>query len=181
MSEDDKLTQFRKMVGSSRHLTERHAKLTDQVKQSARELGVHLSDEEIAGSWTFRTAVYGNHQPDFDEVFGDLDTVPAVVEWRAVKRLVERLEAGDPDAAEEIGGTPVERLRFAREHGLTNLESQDKKLNDAEIASIRDPGRRIAAYRAKGDDLNKQIQTDQRFMSPAAKIAKFRREGVRHD
>ncbi|WP_425090838.1 hypothetical protein [Tropicimonas sp. S265A] len=168
--------QFTKMVGSSAHLTKRHEALLEEVKSRALSLGVHLSDDDVIGSVSFRTCVYGNHDLDFDEVIGDLEKVPAVVEWKAVQRLVERLEAGDPDAAEEIGGTPREKLVFARENGLTGRAEIDAKLNDAQIAAIRDPGRRIAAYRKKHEILNEEIQRDERFMSPAAKIAHFRKQ-----
>ena len=169
--------QFTKMVGSSAHLTKRHEALLEAVKSQALSLGVHLSDDDVIGSVSFRTCVYGNHDLDFDEVIGDLDKVPAVVEWRAVQRLVERLEAGDPDAAEEIGGTPVEKIRFARENGLTGAAEIDAELNDAQIAAIRDPGRRMAAHRQKHKELNEEIIQDTRFMSPAAKIAHFRKNG----
>ncbi|MEM1340796.1 MAG: hypothetical protein AAGF68_00660 [Pseudomonadota bacterium] len=168
--------QFAKMVGLSAHLTKRHEALLEEVKSQALSLGVHLSDEDVIGSLSFRTCVYGNHDLDFDEVIGELDKVPAVVEWKAVQRLVERLEAGDPDAAEEIGGTPREKMRFARENGLTGRAEIDAKLNDAEIAAITDPSRRMAAYRKKNEVLNEEIQKDTRFMRPAARIAHFRKQ-----
>lgn len=168
--------QFTKMVGSSAHLTKRHEALLEVVKSQALSLGVHLSDDDVIGSVSYRTCVYGNHDLDFDEVIGDLDKVPAVVEWKIVKRIAERLAAGDPDAAEELGGTPVEKIRFARENGLTGAAEIDADMNDAQIAAIRDPGRRMAAYRKKNEVLNEEIQQDTRFMSPAAKIANFRRQ-----
>ncbi|MDJ0922903.1 MAG: hypothetical protein QNI84_17385 [Henriciella sp.] len=148
----------------------------EEVHATARSMGVHLSDDDVIESVEFRTAVYGSHSPDFDQIIANLDHIPAVVEWKAVQRLVERLEAGDPDAAEEIGGTPREKVRFARENGLTGRAEIDAKLNDAQIAAIRDPGRRIAAYRKKHEVLNEEIQHDERFMSPAAKIAHFRKQ-----
>ncbi len=167
--------QFTKMVKSSEHLTKRHETLLEEVKARALSLGVHLSDDDVISSVAFRTCVYGNHDLDFDDVIADLDKVPAVVEWKAVQRLVERLEAGDPDAADELPGTPREKMRFARENGLTGRAEIDAEMNDAQIAAIRDPGRRIAAYRKKSEALNDEIQQDERFMSPAAKIAKFRK------
>lgn len=167
--------QFKKMVGSSLHLSARHDALMEAVKAQALELGVHLDEDDVVESVEFRTAVYGAHDPDFDQVIANLEHIPAVVEMRAVARLIERLQAGDPDAADEIGGTPAEKLAFARENGLTGRAKIDAKMNDAEIAAITDPGRRIAAYREKSDAVNKDIQTDERYMSPAAKIAHFRK------
>lgn len=168
--------QFKKMVNSSGHLTKRHDTLLEEIKARALSLGVHLSDDDVTGSVSFRTCVYGNHELDFDDVIADLDKVPAVVEWKAVQRLVERLEAGDPDAAGELPGTPREKMVFARQNGLTGRAEIDAEMNDAQIAAIRDLGRRMAAYRKKNEVLNEEIQQDERFMSPAAKIAKFRRQ-----
>ncbi|MEM9709711.1 MAG: hypothetical protein AAF871_13085 [Pseudomonadota bacterium] len=167
--------KFTKMVKSSTHLTKRHDSLLKEVKARALSLGVRLSDDDVIQSVEFRTAVYGSHDPDFDQIIANLEHIPAVVEWRAVQRLVERLEAGDPDAADEIGGTPVEKMIFARENGLTGHAKIDAKMTDEQIAEIRDPSRRVAAYRAKHQQVNENIQQDPNFMSPAMKMAHARK------
>lgn len=173
MPQTDKLAQFQKMIGSSAHLSQRHGKLVEDIKSRATAQGISLSDSDIAESWAFRTCVYGNHEPDFDEIIDELAHTPGVIEHRAVQELLARLE-DDPDALDDLSG--AEKLKFARDHNLTAQASSDAELNDAQIAAIRDPGRKIAAHRAKNKAETKALVEDARYMSPVAKIAKYRRE-----
>lgn len=167
--------QFHKPVNSSAFLRDRHTTLSNQVRREAHALGIHLSEDDLAQSVSFRTACYGTHDVDLNEVFGELESVPAIIEYNALQSLLGRLAEGDLDAVDELPGDPAAKLKFARENGLTGKAEADRKLSDAEIAKLP-PADRIAAYRAKTDHETKALEEDERYMSPARKIAKWRRE-----
>lgn len=172
----DANAQFLKTVNSSNYLKKRHAALVDQIRQKALELGIHLSPDDIADSVSFRTATYGNHDLEIGEVLAELESVPSVIEYNALQNLLVRLAEGDLDAVDELPGDPAAKLKFARENGLTGKAQIDRKLNDAEIAQIKNPADKIAAYRAKTTHETTELEQDERFMSPAMKIAKWRKD-----
>lgn len=172
----DANAQFFKAVNSSNYLQKRHAKLVDQVRREAMALGIHLSDEDIAGSTSFRIATYSNNEVEIGEVLAELESVPAVIEYKTLQNLLGRLAEGDLDAVDELPGDPADKLTFARENGLTGKAETDRKLNDAEIAQIKNPADKIAAYRAKTNHETKELEQDERYMTPSMKIAKWRKD-----